>query len=312
MKSVIKAFAEKCGFPLVGVCEAGLLPEDRTLYREWLSSGCAAGMASLSKNLEQRLMEAPLLEGQKSVILCGLPYPAFGERAHISDYALLNDYHDVLKEKLAMLASLVEAEWTGTKTRGFADTAPVWEKALAKKAGLGFIGKNTLLIHARYGSRLFLGGLMTTLELEPDSAGPMVGCGECDACVRACPTGALSGKGLDARKCLSYHTIENKGEIPEAIQRHITGKIFGCSMCESVCPKNCNSLKEAALPWKRSKALATAELEELELMCGQRFRRYFGGTPVYRTGKKTLLRNIAIAIRNAGKNDYISEDGKCI
>ncbi|MFH0922144.1 MAG: tRNA epoxyqueuosine(34) reductase QueG [Fibrobacterota bacterium] len=309
MKSEIKAFASQAGIPAIGFCRPELTEEERARFRAWLDAGGAAGMASLSRNIGQRLMETPLLDGQRSVVMCGFPYPTDGERAFVSDYALLDDYHVRVNGKLGALGALIKKRWPDAVCRAFVDTSPVPEKLLAARAGLGFIGKNSLLIHPQHGTRLFLGGLLTTLDIMPDA--PVTGgCGTCDVCVYACPTAALSEQGLDARLCLSYHTIENKGEIPEPARSQIRNKVFGCSACEQVCPKNSAAGRGEYPEWNRSHALAEADLQTLARMCGESFRKHFGHTPVYRTGRKALLRNITIAVGNTGKKEYISNDRK--
>lgn len=239
----------------------------------------------------------PLLPGQKSAVMCGLPYPAAELSPHIAPYGLLKDYHLVLREKLLDLESFILGAFPGCSTRIFVDTLPVLERALAHKAGIGAIGKNTMLINKTHGSYLFLGGIMTDLELVPDSGPSENPCGNCSKCITSCPTGALSDYHLDSRKCLSYHTIENKGDMPAKIGKAMGERVFGCGICEKVCPLN-NSVSYDGFKWESNKPAAEAGLESLLAMAQASFRKNFDQTPVMRAGKKGFIRNCMIALGN--------------
>ena len=292
----IKAHALKTGIPLIGFCAPGL-PDDGKRLDEWLEKGCEAGMAFMRKNVQVRKGEYPLLPGQKTVIICGFPYPCRDISRPIAPYGLLRDYHAVVGVRLAELETFIRALAPECRTRAFVDTLPVMERAYAGKAGLGAIGKNTMLINPGCGSSLFLGGIMTDLEIEPDFPDSRDICGSCRKCIEACPTGALSEYRLDARRCLSYHTIENRGDLPADIRQAMGKRAFGCGICEKVCPLNRPVVKEDP-EWGFQREIAESGLDGLLEKAEKGFRRYFGKTPVCRTGRKRFMRNLRIAVGN--------------
>jgi epoxyqueuosine reductase len=301
LKETLYGRAKALGIPLTGFCAPGHGAEKK-IFREWIRRKRHAGMAWLARNVDLRLGERPFLEGQKTVVICGFPYPAAETSPHIAPYACLADYHHVVRQKLLALAVHVPG-----RTRMFVDTAPVLERAYAARAGLGFIGKNTMLISPEYGSRLFLGGMFTDIALEADKAGRGGGCGRCRLCLDACPTGALSGKGLDSRKCLSYHTIENHGEISKAVSKMMGVCVFGCGICERVCPKNVGIRRTRGDAWAPTGKIARAGLPELLGMAREGFKRHFGRTPVARAGKRAFIRNVLIGLGNARSNNQIGQ-----
>ncbi|OGJ87723.1 MAG: tRNA epoxyqueuosine(34) reductase QueG [Candidatus Raymondbacteria bacterium RifOxyA12_full_50_37] len=298
MNQKIREAALGAGIPLIGFCTPQIDTRTKNAFQNWLETGMHADMAYLHKTRNTRRVIEEFLPGQKSVIICGFPYPAV-ESKHVVSYALINDYHALLHEKLETFCLYLTKAFSGIKTKVFIDTLPVLEKVYASKAGLGCIGKNTLLLSKKYGSRLFLGGIMTDLEIEHDGPEKWDPCGSCRKCIDACPTRALDAYVLDARKCISYHTIENKGEIPEDITEKMGEMVYGCGICEKVCPWN---NKNTVVPgWDVYEDLANADVETLKILAGESFKKHFGKTPVYHSGKRVFLRNIVIAVANKAR-----------
>jgi epoxyqueuosine reductase len=267
-------------------------------------------MRWMAETFERRVDPRKLMPDAKSVIVLGLNYgpatdplaplrrPAAGA---ISVYARNRDYHDVLKGKLKALASSLAAAARPEKpdVKVFVDTAPLLEKALAERAGLGWQGKHTNLVSREFGSWLFLGAILTNLELPPDAPEPDH-CGQCRACLEACPTGAFPAPyRLDARRCISYLTIEHKGPIPLKFRAAIGNRIYGCDDCLAVCPWN-----KFAAQGREAKLAARADLEapplaDLARLDDAAFRSLFAGGPIKRIGRARFVRNVMIAIGNS-------------
>jgi epoxyqueuosine reductase len=228
----------------------------------------------------------------------GLQPVGFGT---IARYAQGLDYHDVLRQRLNLLLAWVQAEAPGSRGRGVVDTAPLLERDFARRAGLGWFGKNTMLIDKRHGSYFFLGALLLDLELAPDPPHEASHCGTCTACLDACPTGAFVAPGmLDSRRCLSYLTIELKGAVPEEMRPAMTEWLFGCDVCQEVCPWN-----RKAPPGREPELAPRPDLvaiDPLELMgmTEEEFRQRFRGTALWRTKRRGLLRNAAFILGNRG------------
>jgi epoxyqueuosine reductase len=239
----IKNKALKIGFSACGVIRAESLQEEKeNIFRQWLQNGFHADMNYLQRNLDKRMHPQLLLEGTKSIIVVLLNYhhPVYQKPSTytVAQYALGCDYHAAMKNKLHQLSDFILLHYPKSCNRYFTDTAPVLEKHLAYKAGLGSIGKNTLLITAK-GSYFFIGEIYTTLPLQYDSPYSQEYCSQCDQCLKACPVHALeSPYRLNANKCISYHTIENKNNIPTEIQSKMGKQIYGCDICQQVCPVN--------------------------------------------------------------------------
>jgi epoxyqueuosine reductase len=262
-------------------------------------------MRYFNRDFETRVMRLPLLAGQKSAFLFSFPYPAILDSPHFSCYALFEDYHLVIGRKLAELERFLKERLPGIKARAFVDTLPVMEKPLAAIAGLGFQGKNTLLITPSGGTYCFIGGILTDHAFKLDAREPVDGCGRCKKCIDACPTQALSDKGLDARRCLSYHNVENRGEVPVSIQDKMGERVFGCGICEKVCPRNGRIQEGRYDDWEGDRDLAAMDLAGIYEKTMSGFAKTFSGTPMLRLGKKRFLRNIAIAMGNSDKKEYI-------
>jgi epoxyqueuosine reductase len=320
--------AFKLGFALCGVVKAEAFPElART--KEWLERGYAGQMNYLSD--PRRCDPRSVMEGIRSVIVCALSYntdqprstdlaglASRGEpRGWVSRYAWGSDYHEVMREKLESLAeALYERYQQPFLSRVYVDTGPLSERVLAKHAGLGWVGKNTLLLNQRAGSFFFLGVILTTLELTP-SLGPAEPrpvdlCGSCRRCIDACPTEALVEPYLmDARRCIAYLTIEHRGSIPEELREGIGWQVFGCDICQDVCPWNRRApvtslpnfqprkMPEATASGEDADSLFMPRLARLAAMTEADYRQAFRGSPVKRAKWRGLVRNACIALGNA-------------
>ena len=308
----IRELARECGFELAGVA-AAQPAGDAARYREWVAAGFAGEMRYLTdRRAEVRDDPRRLLESARSIVSVGklyqTPWPhttQFDEqgRGWISRYAWGEDYHEVMRAGLERLASRI-AERAGAdfEWRALVDTAPLLERTYARLAGLGWIGKNTCLINQQQGSWFFLGELLVALEIAPD-APPPDRCGTCSRCIDACPTEAIvPGSGLDATRCISYFTIELRGTVPEEFREGIGAHVFGCDICQDVCPwtRRAPATGEAAFAPRHF----APPLEEMASLDEREFREMFRGTPVTRARWRGFLRNVAIAMGNAGEERY--------
>ena len=305
----IKAKAAELGFVACGMARADAAPQTAARLREWLEEGRHGGMIWMEEREHHRGSPAGLWPEVRSVIALGMSYaPALdplrlageGDLGRISVYAQGGDYHDVIKRALKALGRWLAQE-AGCDLKVFVDTAPVMEKPLSEAAGLGWQGKHTNLVSRDHGSWLFLGAIYTTLDLAPDRPGRDT-CGSCDACQRACPTDAFPAPyRLDARRCISYLTIEHAGPIPEELRKGIGNRIYGCDDCLSVCPWNKFAAKAAANMAFHPRAELTAPaLADLLALDDAGFRQVFAGSPIKRIGRNRMVRNAAIAAGNSG------------
>ncbi len=317
LEALIKAKAAELGFAACGIARADAAPRAGRRLREWLAEGAHGDMIWMEARAHHRERPAGLWPEVKSVIALGMSYaPAAdplalageGEVGRISIYAQGADYHDVVKRGLKALGRwLVETapadpgSGAGTGIKVFVDTAPVMEKPLAEAAGLGWQGKHTNLVSRAHGSWLFLGAIYTTLELAPDAAGAEA-CGSCTACQAACPTDAFPAPfRLDARRCISYLTIELKGPIPHEFREGIGNRIYGCDDCLAVCPWNkFASAASANLAFAPRAELTAPRLAELLALDDAGFREVFAGSPIKRIGRDRMVRNCLIAAGNSG------------
>jgi len=301
-----RALAE--GFDAVGFAAAHLDEAARAGLREFIARGYHGDMGWLAGTAERRSDPRALWAQARSVVVLGVNYApeddplAFAaepEAGIISVYARGRDYHDTLKRRLKALAGWIDSQWPGA-LKHFVDTAPVMEKPLAQQAGLGWQGKHTNLVSRSFGSWLFLGEIYLALELEPDPPEPNH-CGSCRRCLDACPTAAFPAPHqLDARRCISYLTIEHKGMIPIELRPLLGNRIFGCDDCLAVCPWNKFARAAHDPDFLPRAALTAPRLAELAALDEPDFRRMFSGSPVKRTGRARFLRNVLIAIGNAG------------
>lgn len=296
----IKAEALRLGFSACGVSPADAVDDiHRAAFLDWLGDGCQAGMDYMARNVEKRLDPRLLVEGAQSVISVALNYYPSRlipkDEYQLAWYAYGEDYHTVMKEKLARLADYVATLMPGCTGRAFCDTAPLLERYWAWRGGLGWIGRNTQLIIPRAGSAFFLGELVIDRPLACDS--PMQNhCGTCTRCLTACPTGALrTPHRLDARLCLSYLTIEHRGDIPPQAAKQLGNSIYGCDRCQQACPWNrfATPATEARLA-PRADLLAMRRADWVALS-PERYRTLFKGSAVKRAKYEGLMRNIAAA-----------------
>ncbi len=322
LKSALADKAAELGFAACGVARADAAPETAGRLKAWLDSGAHGDMIWMEETAARRGSPAGLWPEVRSVFSLGMSYaPAADplalegspELGRISVYAQGADYHDVVKKALKALARwLIEAtaeetdEAAAADLKVFVDTAPVMEKPLAEAAGLGWQGKHTNLVSRSDGSWLFLGAIYTTLELEADER-HAVRCGSCRRCLDICPTDAFPAPfQLDARRCISYLTIEHKGPIPEEFRAAIGNRIYGCDDCLAVCPWNrfadAARAHRAFLPRAELAAPALADLLQLD---DPAFRKLFAGSPIKRIGRNRMVRNAAIAAGNSGRPEMI-------
>ena len=305
----IRAKAAELGFAAVGVARADAAPRAAERLHQWLAEGRHGDMIWMEERAHQREAPASLWPEVRSVIALGMSYaPAAdplrlageGEVGRISVYAQGGDYHEVVKRQLKALGRWLATD-AGCDLKVFVDTAPVMEKPLAEAAGLGWQGKHTNLVSRDEGSWLFLGAIYTTLDLVPDRPGRDL-CGSCDACQRACPTAAFPAPyRLDARRCISYLTIEHAGPIPDEFRRAIGNRIYGCDDCLAVCPWNKFAASAAAnLAFQPRAELTAPALADLLALDDAGFRQVFAGSPIKRIGRNRMVRNAAIAAGNSG------------
>ncbi len=317
-KEHIRRAAAYCGFELCGFASPNPSP-DSSIYRQWVDAGFAGEMRYLS-DYRAGLREDPrcLLPSARTIICLGKVYnwPApystelsDATRAWISRYAWGDDYHDVMRAGMTRLVEILQTqgrfEW-----RMCVDTAPLLERSYARLAGLGWIGRNTCLINQELGSWIFLGEILTSLEIDPDGP-PPDRCGTCRRCIEACPTAAIVPSGtqytIDARLCISYLTIELRGEIPEAQRAGNGTHIFGCDICQDVCPWNRPTRPGLATTDDVHFApkLETPEFQMLAALTEDEFRGLFRNTPVTRAKYSGFLRNVAVAMGNSGDPSLI-------
>lgn len=305
------------GFDLVGVAPAHPTPYINA-YHSWLAQGYHGEMGYMARpdRVERRENPARIVPKVRSIICVGLNYypgarpPGLGHdpsRGLISNYAWGLDYHDLMMPRLEELAAFIGTEvraeaGRGVTCRAYVDTGPVLERAYAAEAGLGFVGKNTCLIHPRMGSWLFLGEILLDLELDPTPEKTNISCGTCKRCLDACPTGALIAPYvLDARRCISYLTIELKGPIPYGLRPLIGNRIYGCDVCQLVCPwQRFARLTEEQLFHTEEPDHSTPVLSDLIGMNEEAFHQRYEGTPISRVKRRRLLRNAAVALGNWG------------
>lgn len=307
-KNTIRAKAQEQGFDAVGFAPAKLDARHGDNLKSYLAQGRHATMAWMEGRFEQRVSPDALWPDAKSVIVLGVNYGPrtdpiaiheLSDRAAISVYAQGKDYHDVVKKRLKALGRWLVEE-CACEIKVFVDTAPVMEKPLAQLAGVGWQGKHTNLVSREFGSWLFLGEVFTTLDFEPDA--PEVDhCGSCTACLDACPTGALQPYQMDARKCISYLTIEHKGPIDEELMAQMGNHVYGCDDCLAACPWTKFSVPHTEPNFLPRVELTAPRLADLANLDEDEFRHVFAGSPIKRTRRNGLVRNALIAVGNAQK-----------
>jgi len=317
LKSALRTEAARLGFSLFGVTTPDP-PETFPKYLEWIKQGYHGTMSYLAaeRAIERRADPRKILEGVQSVIVLGFPYPSpvpvaseKPERlwGQIAAYACGEDYHDLLPPRLEQLAAFLKSI-TGHQAafRGYTDTGPILERDLAARAGLGWIGKNSCLIDPKSGSYYLLAELFTTLALEPDEPFKADHCGSCRRCIEACPTGCiLPDRTLDARRCISYLTIEYKGAIPPDLRPLMGGWVFGCDICQQVCPWNVRFSKAGTTQLDPHPETVQPDLLEEIQLTPQEFNLKYRHSPVPRARRRGYQRNVAVALGNSRSREAI-------
>jgi epoxyqueuosine reductase len=326
LTTALKAEARRLGFELVGVAPA-VTPTGIHEFLDWLDQGYAGQMTYLERRVEAYAHPRHVLDGVRSVVMLGINYNTQAPRsrggesceeprstmetegrnlapaipARIARYALgCADYHDVLREKIFSLAEFLRGESPACKARGIVDTAPLLERDFARLAGLGWFGKNTMLINKELGSWFFLAGLLVDVELEYDAPHSASHCGTCTRCLDACPTKAfVAPYVLDARRCIAYLTIEHRGPIPEEFREPIGDWLFGCDVCQDVCPWNRKAPASFDPAFQPQPELQSADAGALLTITDAEFHRQFAHTALSRPGRAGIVRNAEIVAGNA-------------
>jgi epoxyqueuosine reductase len=306
----IKLKARELGFDLCGIAPAADLPE-LAFLPVWLARGYAGDMAYLHRSAERRSDVRRVLPTARSVIVTATIYntaapysteDASPHRAHIARYAWGDDYHEVLEQRLnALIAWMRERSDTPFEARAYVDTGPVQERVYARHAGLGWIGKNTCVINPELGSWMFLSEILCSLPLDVDEPS-FDQCGECTLCLEACPTGAFAAPGvLDSTRCISYLTIEQRGPIPEALAPAVGSHVYGCDICQEVCPWNQTAPISLDPAWQPRPVWAAATVPALSALTDDELRNAMRGSAMTRSKVAGLRRNLAVAGQNAAR-----------
>lgn len=309
LPEMIGKWARELGFSDLGITYPDTGPHASRL-QQWLDDGFHGEMGYMADHGDKRYTPRSLVEGTRRVISVRLDYlpepdsPARvltnPEKAYITRYAVGRDYHKLMRKRLATLAKKIDEAVAGYDYRAFVDSAPVLERALAQRAGLGWIGKNNMVIHPKAGSFFFLGEIFTSAPLPVDEPFEKEHCGSCAACLDICPTDAFEGPHrLDARKCISYLTIELSGSIPVELRKKMGNRVFGCDDCQLVCPWNKFSKPTAEPDFQPRHGLDNTELATLFLWTEEQFLKRTEGSAIRRTGYQGWLRNLAVGLGNA-------------
>ena len=304
----IRAWGKELGFQQVGITDTDL-SECAPDVRRWIAQGLHGTMGYMARNVDKRLHPERLVDSTIRVISARIDYlpadsmpplPQNDGSAYVARYALGRDYHKTVRRRLARLARRINESAAGGEYRAFADSAPVLEKPLGEKAGIGWTGKNTLLLHEDAGSMFFLGEIYTNIPLPLSDARTPDQCGVCKACINICPTGAIVGpRRLDARKCISYLTIEHKGAIPLELREAVGNRVFGCDDCQLVCPWNRYARKTAESDFAPRHGLDSTSLAELLSWDESTFAAKTEGMALRRVDYRQWVRNLAVAAGNA-------------
>jgi epoxyqueuosine reductase len=324
LKTPIQQRARELGFDDCRITSA-TAPDNAAKFERWLADGRHGEMGYLQRNAHKRVDPHQVLTDARSIITLGVSYDRKGgtpaaqstmehdgtgrqecrPSGIVARYARFADYHDVLKPPLIALSTFVDSLAPDTRSLWYVDTGPLLERDLAQRAGLGFVGKHTNLISRSLGNWFFIAEIITTLELEPDPP-EKNRCGSCTRCITACPTQAITAPfELDARKCISYLTIELKGAIPEELRPAIGNRIYGCDDCLAVCPWNKFAREGGLMKRHARKELDQPGLRELLALDEAGFKQRFAGTPMLRTKRRGLLRNVCVALGNVGDHSAL-------
>lgn len=329
-REIIRAGGLRLGF-----LQVGFAPAERPVHADalqaWLDDGLHGDMEWMARAdaVRKRLDPAEALPGCRTIVMASMGYAPASQaasaaphdtirprRAAVARYARGRDYHLVFEERLSLLAAEIEASFPGSDTRATVDYGPVMEREHAQRAGLGWIGKNTMLISPKLGSWLLLGELLTTARIPPDEPFAADRCGICTRCIDACPTGAITPRRVDARLCISYLTIELRGTIPVHLRPAIGTRVFGCDICQEVCPWNDGVPASDPGPFRLGGPVAPPALaswaEELLEMSEPEFRTRYAETPLSRPGRNGLLRNLIVGLGNSGEVVAVPVLMKCL
>lgn len=306
LTAFIRSKSRELAFDVTGIAPAGKLSGQQEIFSGWLKNGMNGRMAFLECNISGRFDPSLLFPGSVSVIVTGLRYGDDVKQGGdgipvLSRYAYGKDYHEVISGKLkVILHSLIERD-PSIAGMVCVDSSSIHEKSWAVEAGIGWQGRNSLVINERIGSFFFLGILLLNRELEYDKPSVADRCGQCRLCMDACPTMAINdNRTIDARKCISYHTIENKGQVPPDLSKKFRGKVFGCDICQEVCPWN-REPGDVIPEFRIQDDLLTMTAKEWVSMTPEKFSEIFGKSPAGRIKYERMMRNVAIAISSAKK-----------
>jgi len=303
-ESEVLELAREAGFDLAGIAPLRP-PQDAARFAQWLEAGHHAGLGYLERNRERILDPRTLLPGGRSLLVVGLAHSRAAVElpggGRVARYAAGRDYHNVIGKRLRKLARrLAEAGLVapGSRSRAVVDAGPLLERSHAAEAGIGFLSKAANLLHPRFGPWFFLGELVLEVELVPTGSPPAGSCGTCTACLQACPTGAILEPGLvDARRCISFHTIESRGPVPTELREKIGPWAFGCDVCSEVCPWG-RASEDRAATFGTHRAQEAGLVQWLETRDAEQWARWLEGSPLKRPGRAGLARNAAIALGN--------------
>ena len=296
----IKDFALSIGFDLIGIAASKKLTDHKEVIDNWLSAGMNADMQFISADIDKRTDPGLLFNGAKSVVVAGINYFPSQKQGDdgmpvISKYVYGKDYHIVLGEKLNLLLEFITSCEPGAKGRICVDSAPILEKAWAREAGLGWIGKNSILINKEKGSFIFLGEIVLNLDLQYNKTFSEDFCGDCTLCLKACPTDAINeNRTNDARKCISWITVENKNPIPCEYAGRMKGRIFGCDICQDICPWNQNATPHKNPEFFLSEELKLLTSEEWFNLSREKFNSLFKNSSIKRRTYERLMKNVTI------------------
>jgi epoxyqueuosine reductase len=298
LSGAIKDRARDLGFADCGFSKAEYLPEDASRLKAWLNGGLHARMGYMANHFEKRTDPTQLVEGARSVI--SLLYNYYTDQKQkdpeapvISTYAYGRDYHFVMKEKMHHLFEHIKTLQPSAEGRVFVDSAPVLDRAWARSSGLGWIGKNSILISRKAGSFVFIGEIILNIKLDYNQIPEGDFCGSCNRCVEACPTQAiLNNRTLDSERCISYQTIENRSEISQELAGKLTNRVFGCDICQDVCPWNRKALRHAEPEFEPSSDLLDMNSDQWSDLDKDRYRELFRDSPMERAGFKKLKSNM--------------------
>lgn len=301
----IKTKALELGFHKIGIATAEALSEEGDRLQEWLARGYQASMQWMEKNTEKRIDPRNIVRDAQSVISVAVNYytpfqhRSANDEGKISRYAWGDDYHDIVTERIQLLFDCIKQMEPAMEGRYYVDTGPVMDKVWAAKAGIGWQGKHTNLITKEYGSWVFLGEIITNLKLDADT--PMEDfCGSCTACIDACPTDAIREPYIvDSNKCISYLTIEHRGQIAESLGRNFEQWVYGCDICQDVCPWNRFQQESGVKEFQPREWNKNPQLEELQNISQEEFIRRFKGSPIKRTKREGIIRNAAVVQKNS-------------